>query len=223
MAFCRVLDTLGIMKYCHHKYSCISYPHSAENTCSRVCPCCLYSYMGLLSDTYYCGLRMHRECQERVPHHRGLTIPTCIVPRCMPGSLTRGFIWSRWWGKRSRHSRRMCNLQFYVPGKRPMVGLLFRDMARTLIFQACKHPFKAFCIFQWFCCQTWYGVSDYSLRAYENASRLRSECWHTVTAQLITHGGMRLLSTLDSDSRWLHMATAIWFISVTDIIPSVRF
>ena len=28
----------------------------------------------------------------------------------------------RWRGKRSRHSRRMCNPQFYVPGKRPMTG-----------------------------------------------------------------------------------------------------
>ena len=211
MAFCRVLDTLGIMKYCHHKYSCISYPHSAENTCSRVCPCCLYSYMGLLPDAYYCGLPMHRECQERVPHHRGLTIPTCIVPRCMPGSLTRGFIWNRWWGKCSRHSRRMCKMQFYVPGKRPMVGLLFRDMARTLIFQTCKHPFKAFCIFQWFCCQIWYGVSDYSLRAYENAcmaskrvlahsdSTINNSWWHEapfdsrLRQSMITHGNCHMI------------------------------
>ena len=47
---------------------------------------------------------------------------TCVthVPWCMPGSLTSGFIWSRWRGKRSRHSRRMHNPQFCVPGKRPM-------------------------------------------------------------------------------------------------------
>ena len=47
---------------------------------------------------------------------------TCVthVPGCMPGSLTSGFLWSRWRGKRSRHSRRMRNLQFYVSGKRPM-------------------------------------------------------------------------------------------------------
>ena len=44
------------------------------------------------------------------------------VPWCMSGSLTRGFHWSRWRGKRSRgHSRRMCNPQFYVSGKRPMI------------------------------------------------------------------------------------------------------
>ena len=42
------------------------------------------------------------------------------VPWCMSGSLTCGLLWSRWWGKRSRHSRRMHNPQFYVSGKRPM-------------------------------------------------------------------------------------------------------
>ena len=33
---------------------------------------------------------------------------TCVthVPWCMPGSLTSDFLWSRWRGKRSRHSRR---------------------------------------------------------------------------------------------------------------------
>ena len=42
------------------------------------------------------------------------------VPWCMPGSLTGGFLWNMWWGKRSRHPRRMRNPQFYVSGKRPM-------------------------------------------------------------------------------------------------------
>ena len=66
---------------------------------------------------------MHRECRERFPRHRGLAIDvyrgTCVthVPRCMPGSLTSGFIWSRWRGKRSRHSRCMRNPQFYVSGE----------------------------------------------------------------------------------------------------------
>ena len=47
---------------------------------------------------------------------------TCVthVPRCMAGSLTSGFLSSRWRGKRSRHSRRMRNPQFYVSGTRPM-------------------------------------------------------------------------------------------------------
>ena len=47
---------------------------------------------------------------------------TCAthVPWCMPGSLTDVLLWSRWRRKRSRHSRRMRNPQFYVSGKRPM-------------------------------------------------------------------------------------------------------
>ena len=45
------------------------------------------------------------------------------VPWCMLGSITSGFLWSRWRGKRSRHSRRMRNPQFYVSGKRPMTYL----------------------------------------------------------------------------------------------------
>ena len=50
---------------------------------------------------------------------------TCVthVPWCMPGSLTSNFLWSRWRGKHSRHSRRMRNPQFCVSGKRPMAGL----------------------------------------------------------------------------------------------------
>ena len=49
---------------------------------------------------------------------------TCVthVPWCMPGSLTSGFLWSRWWGKLSRHSRRMCNPEFYVSGKRTIAS-----------------------------------------------------------------------------------------------------
>ena len=34
------------------------------------------------------------------------------VPWCMLGSLTSGYLWSLWRGKRSRHSRHMCNPQF---------------------------------------------------------------------------------------------------------------
>ena len=51
---------------------------------------------------------------------------TCVkhVLWCMPGSLTSGFLWSRWRGKRSRHSRRMRNLQFYVSGKRPIADVI---------------------------------------------------------------------------------------------------
>ena len=70
---------------------------------------------------------MSWECREHFPHHRGFSNPSmhhgkCVthVPWCMPGSLTSCFLWSHCWGKRSQHSRRMCNSQFYVSGKRPI-------------------------------------------------------------------------------------------------------
>ena len=44
---------------------------------------------------------------------------TCLphVPWWMSGSLTSGFVWSRWRGRLSQHSRCMRNLQFHVSGK----------------------------------------------------------------------------------------------------------
>ena len=47
---------------------------------------------------------------------------TCVthVPWCMLGSLTSGFLWSRWREKRSQHSQRINNPQFQVSGNRPI-------------------------------------------------------------------------------------------------------
>ena len=71
---------------------------------------------------------MRRECRERFPRHRGLAIPICITTRawrtCHDACrdlLTGGFLWSRWRGKGSRHSRRMRSPQFYVSGKQVLV------------------------------------------------------------------------------------------------------
>ena len=49
---------------------------------------------------------------------------TCVthVSWCMLGLLASCFLWSRWRRKRSRHSRRIRNLQFYVSGKRSIGG-----------------------------------------------------------------------------------------------------
>ena len=46
---------------------------------------------------------------------------TCVtrVPWCIPGSLTSGFLWSRWRGKRYLYSRRMRSPQFFVSVNRP--------------------------------------------------------------------------------------------------------
>ena len=72
-------------------------------------------------------VRMRRECQERFPRHRRWAIPTCITARasrtcrnaCRDRQLSVSFEIGGG-GKRSRHSRRMRNLQFYVSGKRPI-------------------------------------------------------------------------------------------------------
>ena len=90
-------------------------------------PCCRrHLVMGLLPDTLNRGLCMHRECWERFPHHRlqrkpsvsdpGMHHGTWVthVPWCMSGSQPAVA------GKRSRHSRRMRNPQFYVSGKTPI-------------------------------------------------------------------------------------------------------
>ena len=57
------------------------------------------------------------------------------VPWCMPGSLTSGFLWSRWRGKRSRHSRRMRNPPFYVSGKRPMGCIMIHSLSQYFVLK----------------------------------------------------------------------------------------
>ena len=49
---------------------------------------------------------------------------TCVthVQRCMPGSLTSGFLWNRWRGKRFRHSRRMLNGHFTYLARDPFTN-----------------------------------------------------------------------------------------------------
>ena len=82
---------------------------------------------------------------------------TCVthVLWCMPGSLTCGFLWSRWQGKRSRHSRRTRNPQFYISGRRPIGE---RDHWRTYtpqIRQNCTHIRRSNGEFWWKCPETW--------------------------------------------------------------------
>ena len=73
-------------------------------------------------------VRMRRECLERFPRHRRWAIPTCMTAlasrtcrdACRDRQLSVSFEIGGG-GKRSRHSRRMRKLQFYVSGKRPIV------------------------------------------------------------------------------------------------------
>ena len=59
--------------------------------------------------------------------HHGTCHGTCVthVPWCMAGSLASGFLWNRWRGKRSRHSRHMHPPKCYVRGKRPIVETIW--------------------------------------------------------------------------------------------------
>ena len=52
---------------------------------------------------------------------------------CMPGSITSGFLWSRWRGIRSQHSRCMRNPQFYISGKRPMGDQELKQCSRSIL------------------------------------------------------------------------------------------
>ena len=65
---------------------------------------------------------MRRECRERFPRHRLQRKPLVSDPGMHHGTcVTHGGVSNPWcWGKRSRHSRRMRNPQFYVSGKRPV-------------------------------------------------------------------------------------------------------
>ena len=71
---------------------------------------------------------------------------TCVthVPWCMPGSLTRGFLWSRRRGKRSRHSRRMRNPQLCVYGKRSILLAIDVVWTHLLCHSICITIWRAF-------------------------------------------------------------------------------
>ena len=60
---------------------------------------------------------------------------------CIAGSLTSGFLWSRWRGKCSRYSRRMRNPQLCASGKWPMRTVLIlkpRHVNENLLTITCS-------------------------------------------------------------------------------------
>ena len=59
---------------------------------------------------------------------------TCVthVPWCMLGSLTSSFLWSRWRGKCSRHSRHMRNPHFYYLVRGPWLQCNWLNTFYTL-------------------------------------------------------------------------------------------
>ena len=87
-------------------------------------------HFAILSDVCY----NIRYVKLRVVHASGMPETFSPPPRVSDpdmhhgtGSLTSGFLWSRWREKRSRYSQRMRNVQIYVSGKRSMgIGLLIQ-------------------------------------------------------------------------------------------------
>ena len=88
-------------------------------------------------------------CEANGPPTRYVKLRVAHAP-WMPGtlltSLTGGFVWNRWRGKRSRHSRRMRNTPFCVSGKRPMtlihVQLLHNE--RFIYLPWWRHQMESF-------------------------------------------------------------------------------
>ena len=80
--------------------------------------------------------------------HHGTCVPH--EPRYRSGSLTSGFLWSRWRESVSRHSRRMRNPQFYVSGKRSIGWTLtgVTGAVETCSVHTLPYP-----------CDTWYVCS----------------------------------------------------------------
>ena len=60
------------------------------------------------------------------------------VPWCMPGSLTSRFLRNRWRGKRSPHSRRMRNPQFYVSGEMITLIRLWTHIKHLFARSSCR-------------------------------------------------------------------------------------
>ena len=99
----------------------------------------LFQPMGPLARYVKLWVAQHRECRERfspplrvsdTDMHHG----TCVTRLTwyLPRSITIGFLWSWWRGKRSRHSRRMCNLQFCISRKRPINKSIIHPMEEQM-------------------------------------------------------------------------------------------
>ena len=69
---------------------------------------------------------------------------TCVthVPSCVPGSLISGFLWSRWRGNRSWHSRRIRNPKFYASGKRSIYLNMLEIYLETITWDFFVVTFK---------------------------------------------------------------------------------
>ena len=88
---------------CFHQNGCFI---NCGSVCSRrIAEPASSLAMGLLPDTLNCGCACAGNAGTFSPTPRvsdpDIHHGTCVthVPWCMPGSLTSGFLWSRWWRK----------------------------------------------------------------------------------------------------------------------------
>ena len=100
-------------------------PWYMDRSCINQCNAIIYSA---------CGLLLQR---EQPAHDEACSPPlsspwvSCQIRKIADHQLAVSFEVGGW-GKRSRHSRRMRNLQFYVSGKRPILTRAARHAWRTV-------------------------------------------------------------------------------------------
>ena len=110
---------------------------------NRIVVVSIILYMGLLPDTLNCGLRMHQECRERFPHHRGLAILIFILKKCfccqMPLYSLPPYMYS-WLSITSSKITLNAKIGRYPP---PLPILIQKCLGMYSIKSICFRPFKS--------------------------------------------------------------------------------
>ena len=134
--------------------------------------------LGLLPDTQNCGMSMRRECREHFRRYRLQRKLLVSDPDMHHGTCVRharavmhvGITNPRWLGKRSRHSRRMRNPQFYASGKRPMTVMVTYFIVKNQILKMHEIIDKVLHISSDFCHERlWNGkLTNMNYRSYRD-------------------------------------------------------
>ena len=111
---------------------------------------------------------MRLESRERFPRHRLQRKPLGSDPGVHHARAVMhvGIANNRWRGKRSRHSRCMCNPQFFASGKRPMVP------QRLILIHEIMYPRYSYYI------ETWLGYCMLEMKAMDNVLLCTTQSEH---------------------------------------------
>ena len=143
--------------------------------------------------------------------HQGTCVPH--VPWCMPVSLTSGFLWNRWQGKPSQHSRRIRNPRFYISGKRPMDAFT-SEHAQKVAHTPLSHQHSSFLMIRLLHrkhpghCVALYG-NEYISRAWNSGLYICDmvftycQCFILVASTNIFDDLIRYINAWKSMNRWL--------------------